>query len=1087
MPYFFNRKLFKTIIFLTFTLFSGIGLIAKDGKDYLQSSFNDKSNFTELSKNFEKYWEGKEYKKGSGWKQFKRWEWFWGQRLFGMDSIPNAQSLLQSYYDMSSKSKKSNNQTLSLDWNLIGPHKNPENNLTYNSRGIGRINVIKFEPNNPNVIYIGPSLGGLWKSTNSGLTWTSDYPQTYFFSLGISDIAIPSSNTNTVYVATGDADGYYMSDGYSVGLVKSTDAGKTWATTNFSNTVNSKNLLSSVIVKPEDPNYIVLGHYKGIDVSIDGGDTWKSTYSNEYIRDLEIAPNNSEIMYATVYSYSGAGKILRSTDAGLSWTKVLDIAGAYRIRLASAPNNPSKVYAVCVNQSEGLHSFWQSADYGETWTVVIDRTTNQSAPNILNISSTGSGTDGQGNYDLAIAVDPLNESHVYVGGVHLWDSYDGGANWNLRSHWTGDRGQPFLHADLHDIVFSPNNNQPFIASDGGISKYIQSANRFDDLNDGLSITQFYRFGVSAQKPYEIIGGTQDNGTFRLSSKGNYIVNGGDGMECVFDFVEPKTVYSSIYYGEFHKSSDSGMKFSKIFDKYTSNEAGAWVAPFVINPQNHNSLYAGHYNVWNSTNAGQSWKKISNFTSKTYLNCISVAPSDSNYIYISNSGTLRYTTNGGTVWKTLKSFAYSITSIEVSPTDPTRIWVSLSGYDALNKVWEYNAAKWTNNTRKLPNYPVNIIKYQINSPERLFIGTDIGVFFIDSINKEWQEYGRNLPNVVVNDLDISYSINKIRAATFGRGIWEADLPGCLAKEPVVNGALFFCLGGNTVLTAEDGYKKYYWSTGDSSKSITVSKAGVYFLNVYNFNDCPGYAKPLDVLEITTSGYKISSANSATKLCYGDSLKLTLSSNLTNLLWSTGDTAHSIYVKDAGEYTATGKTITGCDVTIAPITISANPIPLEPIILQYQDILFTSDITDTIAVQYKWYYNNQLISGQSSKQIANIGLGQYRVEITDKNGCKSVSKTFDLITNVNENTEIEYFNIYPNPTEGSIRLTTLMTQCDKAKITILNILGETVFEDFITAQTEGKFDKTFDFSSFAKGEYILKIKCGTELKTTKLFIH
>jgi len=246
---------------------------------------------------------------------------------------------------------------------------------------------------------------------------------------------------------------------------------------------------------------------------------------------------------------------------------------------------------------------------------------------------------------------------------------------------------------------------------------------------------------------------------------------------------------------------------------------------------------------NDNYGGGNWTRLSSFGSNQTLVAIAVALSDTNVIYAANYSDLYASYNGGFTWNSIyTSSSSAITSIAVDPQDPKRLWVTKSGFTPSDKVLEINNGEVSNLSGNLPNVPVNAIVYQKNSPDRLFIGTDIGVFYTDYSSAYWEKYGDDMPNVVINDIEINYGANsqtKLRAATYGRGIWEADVINCNYQSPAITytGATSFCEGDSVILSvnlpdqpndAEQPQEplNYIWSNGSTSRSIVVKESGAY---------------------------------------------------------------------------------------------------------------------------------------------------------------------------------------------------------------------------------------------------------------------
>ena len=303
--------------------------------------------------------------------------------------------------------------------------------------------------------------------------------------------------------------------------------------------------------------------------------------------------------------------------------------------------------------------------------------------------------------------------------------------------------------------FTGSSTTLFAACDGGLFKTSDNGSTWSDKSHGLGIGQMYRLGCSAQNANLVMTGWQDNGSNLYNSPLWTNVLGGDGMECMIDYSNSNIMYGSIYYGQFYRSDNGGANWNSIKNNVT--EKGAWITPLVEDPADAATIYAGYMNLWKSTDRGNNWTKLSSFTDSILINSISIAPSNSNYIYIYRSGYLMKSTDGGVTWTDITSGlpALYITSIAVSPDDEDVIWVTLSGYTSGEKVYASRdgGSNWTNYSGLLPNIPANTIILESCSNEGLYVGTDLGVFYRDSTMSNWVAFNSGLPNVIIDELEI----------------------------------------------------------------------------------------------------------------------------------------------------------------------------------------------------------------------------------------------------------------------------------------------------------------------------------------------
>jgi len=722
--------------------------------------------------------------KKPGWKTFKRWEYMMEPRLYpsGDRSVMiNAMNDFYANYDVQSRGMDGGTPTTqAANWTLIGP-----TTQIPTGGGAGRINFVRFDPTNTNIMYVGAPSGGVWKTTNGGTAWTTATDNLPV--IGCSDIAVNPLNTQILYLATGDGD---ASDTYSIGVLKSTDAGATWNTTGLNWVVTNGRVISRLLINPVNPNTVFAASSNGIYRTFNAGASWTQITGTNGLnmKDIEYRPGDTTVVYACsttrFYKSTNGGTAFTNITAGLPTNTAVN-----RLSIAVTPANATYVYLLAAATNNGFNGLYRSTDNGTTFT------TRSTTPNVLGWNSNGGDTGGQGWYDLALAVSPLNADQVIVGGINIWRSTNGGTNWTINAHWTGS-GAPYVHADIHALEFLPGSGTTYFAGcDGGVFRTTNSGTAWGDLSNGLQIAQVYRMGLSTTNQNLLLSGWQDNGTNRWSGTATWARPlGGDGMESIIDFTNANVQYGELYYGEIYRTTTGGNLTTNIVQSGGTgvNADGGWVTPYIMNPQRATTLFVGKAQVYKSVNRGGAWTQVGTITGGTgTLVAMACAPSDSNYIYVAKSNRLWVSTNGTAFTDrtgTLPVASAAITYIAVSNTNPQQAWVTFSGYSAANKVWTTTnaGATWTNYTTGLPNIPANCIVYQNGSPNQsLYVGTDVGVYYRDNTAGSWVAYNTGLPNVIVNELEIQYTANKLRAATYGRGIWQSDLNTPGTSPPVAD--------------------------------------------------------------------------------------------------------------------------------------------------------------------------------------------------------------------------------------------------------------------------------------------------------------
>ena len=728
------------------------------------------------------------------WKQFKRWEWFWESRVNPQGKFPDNKALDMIMGLNNNKSNKSS----AGNWTSMGP-----TTTTGGYAGIGRVNCIAFHPSNNNIFWVGTPSGGLWKTTDGGSTWTVLTDNNTV--LGVSDIAIPSdyATSKTIYIATGDRDGGSMwslggggnSDNSSIGVLKSTDDGATWESTGLTYAVSDKIRIGRLLIHPSNDNMLLAATSKGILKTTNGGTNWSTvyTYTRQYtgdgIIDMEFKPGDPTVIYASTKEYGYAPRILKSANTGDTWSTLKTFSTSdYRVEIAVTGNDALYIYAIVAQTNSSFSGIFKSTNGGTSFTQLVDGDDTNKA--YLGYYSDGSGgNSGQGGYDLCIAASPTDKNIVLIGGVNNWKTTDGGTNWSICNMWTSYSvynmsGAPVVHADKHTLNYRSDGTL-FEGNDGGIYKTTNNGDSWTNITNGMAISQIYRLGVSQTDSNIVINGLQDNGSKMINGTTWSDVTGGDGMECLIDYTDKNTQYSTYTYGTIYRTTDIWSNKTTISDNISDADKGAWVTPYIIDKNNNSTLYVGYADVWKTTNKGDSFTKISTMNSSDKLRSMAIAPSNSNYLYVADFSHIWKTTNGGTGWTdvtgTIPVASNKITYIAVKNDDPLTLWVTMGGYDA-QRVYQSTdgGSTWTNISTGLPDLPVMSIiqNKQETSKIQLYAGTDRGVY-IKNGSDSWSLFSQGLPNVVVTELDIYYdqatpSKSKLRIATYGRGLWQSNL-------------------------------------------------------------------------------------------------------------------------------------------------------------------------------------------------------------------------------------------------------------------------------------------------------------------------
>jgi photosystem II stability/assembly factor-like uncharacterized protein/PKD repeat protein len=797
---------------------------SSDYPEWIDMMQDPNANFFDIQQAFEDYYAQRERSKGDGWKPFKRWEWQMLQRIDADGNMPAATEVMDQYQLFMSQ-YASNSKSTAGNWIELGPSNMPIN-ATGQPNGLGRVNGIGFHPTNANIFYIAAPSGGVWKTIDGGSSWaplTDTLP-----TLGASCIIVHPSSTNTIYVGTGDRD---AGDAPGIGVIKSTDGGATWS---IINSGMGNKTVGDMLMHPSNSNIMIAATSGGIYRTTNGGSTWtKTSGSSSHFKDLEFKPNDPN----TVYAAAGSS-FYKSTDNGVTWTSVssgLPSTGRFVIGVSAASANTVYVLA---GGSNGLIGCYRSTNSATSFS------TQSTSPNILGYSSTGSDNKSQAWYDLAIAVDPANANTIYVGGVNIWKSTNGGSNWALNAHWVGSGGVPAVHADIHSLDFSPVNSRLYCGNDGGLHYTTNGGTSWPEISSGLGIAQIYKIGQSATDKNKIINGYQDNGTAYYDNGTWTTAIGGDGMECIVDYTNANYMYGALYYGDIRRYD--GTNINQIAGDQVNGitEEGGWVTPYILDMTNSNTMVVGYKNLWRSTNvkavsaSAVSWTKLTNNLggSNSYnIRAIEQSEANSSILYFSRWDDKLFRSDNFSnssptftdISSSLPNTNYTPSDIEAHPSNANIVYITL--YQDVYKSTD-KGLTWTNISGNLPNITLNCIVIDTaSSNEALYVGTDAGIYYKDNTLSNWVPFMDGLPVAAkVTELEIYYHSNQalsaISAATYGRGLWQSDLYSSGLATPLTDFGWsddIICTGDTISFTDSTIFNPTSWAWSFTPSSVSYA--------------------------------------------------------------------------------------------------------------------------------------------------------------------------------------------------------------------------------------------------------------------------
>tara|TARA_B100000686_G_scaffold44261_2_gene46786 strand:- start:90532 stop:93744 length:3213 start_codon:yes stop_codon:yes gene_type:complete len=702
----------------------------------------------------------------------------------------------------------------------------------------GRISDIAVNPDNPANIFVGFATAGLWKTTSDGMAWEPKFDNQVTASIGA--VSIAPSNPNIVWVGTGEPQNRQSSP-YGFGVFKSVDGGDTWVSTGLSQTRH----IGRIVVHPQDPDVVfvaAVGHLwgandeRGVFKTTDGGDTWeKVLYIDEDTGaiDLVISPEDPNTLFAAMYqrrrtafgfSASGSGSgIYRTYDGGESWQELnegLPEGDKGRIGLDIYQGDGSLLYATVESVEGEGRGIYRTTDRGDTWEKVSER-------------------NPRPMYFSMVRIDPNNPERIYLGGVQLSISDDGGKTW-----WEGDAAEG-IHVDHHALWVNPENSEHVIlGSDGGLSTTRDGGQNWR-MYDNMSVGQFYEIGFDMQHPYHVCGGLQDNSSWCAPNQtlNNYgvrnsdweDVSGGDGFYNQVDPTNPNIVYTESQGGNISRLDRSTGSATRIRPVARSSEVDEersydfnWNAPIVVSEHDPNTVYIGANHLLRSRDQGMTWEEaspdltrlidrdtleimgrplsephlsrndgISSYGNITAISESSFSPS---VIYVgTDDGNLQVTRDGGDNWMVVENRpglppGTYVSRLQASRHSEGRVYASFDAhndgdYKPYLYVSEDYGASWQSISSDLPDWSINVVREHHLSPNLLFLGNEVGVYVSFNRGSDWQPLKGNFPTVPVDDIAIHPRENDLIVGTHGRSIWILHDLGPLqeiAEDPAILG-------------------------------------------------------------------------------------------------------------------------------------------------------------------------------------------------------------------------------------------------------------------------------------------------------------
>ncbi len=708
--------------------------------------------------------------KGSGYKPFVRWKEEnevkyapSGNRMVD-HYMPYKEYLRIKSEGINQKQAQSNQIA---NWQSLGP--DTIGNITgHYAAGLGRVEYVEVNKANQQQIYIGSRSGGLWRTNDGGATWL--HHTDFLPASGVNAMAASPTNFDSLLINV-----RMGGNGYSFGIYRSTDGGITFTETAFNPTnlgfggLGSDFRINVIKYHPNVPNLVFVGTNKGIFRSTDNLATWVRTNNSWDVQDIEFHPTNNNIvyLYENYYWGSNKNKIQKSTNQGVGYTALNNLSGNdnAEINISVSPTCPNCIFAI---SDDGI---WKSTDSGSTFTTTLNP-----APDGISLW-----------YGVP---NDLDTGKVVAGYVDLFRSTNGGNTftqatwWSLGSSQHGGSGNQtaynnsnvYVHADCNYLTCV--NGVFYACTDGFLCKSTDNGLTWQKLSLSTGIRENYNLGLSQSNHYRTICGSQDNGTSIQTENGWIEYTGADGMEGIIHPLNDNWMIGSWQYGSRRRTFDGGLTNNGCTPP---GQDGNWIAPMFYDPNNHMTLYSLGIQVHKSADFGNNWVNLgtpSTFGNET-IEFASIAENNSNIIAVTRDEKIELSTDGGLTFNSIKNGLpdFDITDVVFDPKNDATILVTYSNYQNNNqKVFiTYNSgASWQNITYNIGNMPIRCAIIDHTPQGNIYLGAENGLYKKPMTGTSWALYNPNLPNVTVRELEINYGSNTIKAATWGRGLWEYKL-------------------------------------------------------------------------------------------------------------------------------------------------------------------------------------------------------------------------------------------------------------------------------------------------------------------------
>ncbi len=771
----------KKIIPIIFTLVtcSVFGQTAEQpSKALIKAMMDDFSyNFYEVVEVAEEYFDSIDKNaKGSGYKPYMRWKIANEYKYYpdGERSSVDHYLVEKAFRNIMKNTNGVQNKFTGA-WQDLGPYR-VDSITNHYATGLGRMEDFYVSPNDSNLIYVTSRSGGFWRSADGGSTWT------------VTTDALPATGVNVLTVSPTNSDSILINsrnarNGNSHGIYRSTNGGLSWTVSNFKPSNLNRGGLGSnfqifdIKYHPRVKDLVFVGTNAGLYRSTDNLQTWQRTNTSFDVNQIAFHRTNDSIIYFydSYYWSSNHDLLYKSTNMGLSFSGTGSIEGNNNrrtVRLSVSNDCASCLYYASAN------GVWKSIDEGQSFSFLSNPTESCQA----------------------FAVNDLDTSNMIYGYVDLDASLDGGKTFSDRTRWslgntngnTSSHATSFatstnyVHADLRNAKCI--NGVFYVATDGFVCKSNDGGTNWEILTQGVGTREAYCLGLSQSNYKRSISGSQDNGTSIQTEQGWVEYTGGDGMEGIIHPLNDNWMISSYQYGSRTRTIDGGTGIKGVNPPGVSG--GYWIAPLAYDPNNHMSFYDFRDSIHRTVDFGSTHTYVGQPNFSGDIQVAAIAENNSQIMVVARNKNIEKSTDGGQTFVSIRGSLPNadIRDISFNPNDDDNIFVVYGRYqNDGNKVFMTNdgGSTWLNVTYNLGDMPISSVVVDHTSASNIYLGAEIGVYSKSMSGTTWTLHGSGLPNMNARELEINYSTNALRVATWGRGLWENTLIGRETYPKITN--------------------------------------------------------------------------------------------------------------------------------------------------------------------------------------------------------------------------------------------------------------------------------------------------------------